>query len=170
MKTIELRRHTSNDGDVLSPEGIADAVRIGSTLTGSYDVVVSSGAQRATQTAACFLAGSGARVPGGVVVDERFRSRREDRWREIYAQTKRGDLAAFIEADPSFVETEAEDFALALRRTAERTPEGGCALVVGHSPMLEAAVWAVTGRFVGPLSKGEGVRLAYTDNAFTIRE
>lgn len=170
MKTIELRRHTDNDGDVLSPEGIAEAVRIGSTLTGPYDVVVSSGAQRATQTAACFLAGHGTRVAGGVVVDEGFRSTNEDRWREIYAQTKRADLASFLEADASFVQDEAEVFALALRRTAERTPEGGRALAVGHSPMLEAVVWAVCGRFVGPLSKGDGVVLTLSDDVFTIRE
>lgn len=169
-KTIELRRHTSNDGDVLTPEGIAEAVRIGSTLTGPYDVIVSSGAQRATQSAACFLAGAGMKVSGGIVVDEGFRSQSEDRWREIYSRTGRGELAAFLDADASFVETEAAGFAEALRRVANLIPDDGHALVVGHSPMLEAAVWAATGRFIGPLSKGEGVFLAYDDDAFTIRE
>ncbi|MGH2760836.1 MAG: histidine phosphatase family protein, partial [Actinomycetota bacterium] len=86
-KTIELRRHTADDGDVLTPEGVADAVRIGATLKGPYDLVVSSGAQRATQAAACFLAGMGAEVPGGVVIDNGFRSLDEERWRAIYSET-----------------------------------------------------------------------------------
>ncbi len=168
-KTIELRRHTSNDGDVLTSDGIAEAVEIGSTLTGPYDLAVSSGAQRATQTAACFLAALGTRVSGGVVVDEGFRSENEDRWREIYAETKKGDLGSFLEADRSFVESEAQAFVEALRRVADRTPDGGSALVVGHSPMLEAAVWGATGTLIAPLGKGEGVVVECSGDAFTIR-
>ena len=34
MKTIELLRHTANDGDVLTPDGVAAAVEIGRGLTG----------------------------------------------------------------------------------------------------------------------------------------
>jgi len=56
-KRIELRRHTDNDGDVLSPEGVRAAVQIGASLGGPYELMVSSGAQRATQAAGCFLAG-----------------------------------------------------------------------------------------------------------------
>ena len=85
-KHVELRRHTDADGDVLTPEGVRKATAIGARLEGGYDLLVSSGAQRATQTLACFLAGLGARVSGGVVVDTRLRSEREDRWREAYEQ------------------------------------------------------------------------------------
>ena len=73
-KYVELRRHTDNEADVLTPEGVRVAVETGSHLTGGYDVLVSSGAQRATQTLACFLAGLGETVPQGVVVEPGLRS------------------------------------------------------------------------------------------------
>src|SRR5438128_9853483 len=56
-KWVELRRHTASDGDVLTPDGIRAAVDIGNRLHDRYDILVSSGAQRATQTIACMLAG-----------------------------------------------------------------------------------------------------------------
>ena len=51
---VELRRHTDNDGDVLTEDGIRAALEIGRGLAGGYVLLVSSGAQRATQTLACF--------------------------------------------------------------------------------------------------------------------
>jgi broad specificity phosphatase PhoE len=168
-KTIELRRHTANDGDVLSMEGVEAALAIGRRLT-PYDLVLSTGAQRATQTAACFLAVMRGEVRGGVVVDEGFRSGREDRWRALYDATKRGDLRGFLEADRDFVEAEAMRFTEALHRVAAHLPEGGRALVVGHSPMLEAAVWGVTGRALPALGKGAGVVLEFNAGAFALRE
>lgn len=167
-KVVELRRHTANDGDVLTPEGVAAAVEIGRGLTGPYDLVVSSGAQRATQTAASFLAGLGRPVTEGVIVDAGFRSDHEERWREIYAETGRGDLEGFLVADYAFVEAEARLFAAALRRVADHTPEGTRALVVGHSPMIEACVWAATGRTIAPLGKGEGIALVLDGGAFRL--
>jgi broad specificity phosphatase PhoE len=169
-KTIELRRHTANDGDALTAEGVVEAVRIGRTLTGPYDLVVSSGAHRATQAAACFLAGLGSTVNGGVVVDEGFRSTNEERWRAIYADTKNGDLDAFLSADFLFVEEEAMRFAEALRRVGIHTPDGGRTLVVGHSPMLEAAVWSVTETAVPALGKGQGIVLVLDDGGFSLAE
>jgi hypothetical protein len=56
MRRLEIRRHTDNDGDSLTEEGVSAALEIGARLEGPYEVVVSTGAQRATQTAACFLA------------------------------------------------------------------------------------------------------------------
>lgn len=170
VKTIELRRHTANDGDALTAEGVADAVRIGRTLQGPYDLVISSGAQRATQSAACLLAGMGAEVAGGVVIDEGFRSLDEDRWRAIYAETKKADLESFLVADYAFVEAEARRFRYAVERVVSHTPDGGRAMVVGHSPMLEATVWAVTERTVPALGKGQAVTLSYTGGTFTIAE
>ncbi len=79
-KTVELRRHTESDGDVLTEDGVRAAVGIGSRLTVSYDLLISSGAQRATQTLACFLAGMGRAQPCGVTVDAAFRSAVEERW------------------------------------------------------------------------------------------
>src|ERR687896_2265150 len=133
-KYIELRRHTDADGDVLMPEGVRAAVEIGSRLTGGYDLLVSSGAQRATQTLACFLAGLGRRLSCGVTVETVFRSTQEDRWRAVAKRSGGGSLEAFIEADPDLVADEAKTMGDALRRVFEQLPEGGRALVVGHSP------------------------------------
>jgi hypothetical protein len=46
---------------------------------------------------------------------------------------------------------------VALRRVVDSLPEGGRALVVGHSPTNEAAVLGLVGEVVAPLGKGEGV-------------
>ena len=73
---VELRRHTDNDGDVLTGEGVAAALRIGAGLAGGYRLGVSTGAQRATQTLACFLAALAQPVPGGVIVEPGLRSER----------------------------------------------------------------------------------------------
>lgn len=51
---VELRRHTDSDGDTLTEEGVRAALEIGRELSGGYALLVSSGAQRATQTLACF--------------------------------------------------------------------------------------------------------------------
>jgi len=47
----------------------------------------------------------------------------------------------------------------ALGQVVEGLPEGGRALVVGHSPTNEAAVLGLTDRIVPPLGKGKGVLL-----------
>ena len=58
-RLVELRRHTDNDGDVLTGKGVVAALRIGAGLAGGYRLGVSTGAQRATQTLACLLAALG---------------------------------------------------------------------------------------------------------------
>lgn len=167
-KRIELRRHTDNDGDVLTSGGVRAAVDIGRDLVGPYDLFVSSGAQRATQTAACVLAGFDGRVPGGVVIDEGFRSLSEDRWREIYSETGSGEIRSFLDADPDFVDREVRGFAEAARRAADHVRDGGRALVVGHSPMQEATVYGLTGETIQPLGKGEGVIVVLADDGVEI--
>src|SRR4029453_5453002 len=89
-KQIELRRHTDADEDFLTAEGVAAALAIGARLTGDYELAVSTGAQRATQTLACLLAALGQRVPGGVIIEPGLRSQREDRWRGAYQKGGRG--------------------------------------------------------------------------------
>src|SRR5699024_10747235 len=162
---IELRRHTDNDGDVLSADGVRAAVAIGTALTDPYDLLVSSGAQRATQAAACFLAGLGAGVAGGVIVDTGFRSRQEDRWKAAYAETGSGHIADFLAAAPELVKAEARQFTEAIRRVAELIPDSGHALVVGHSPMHEATVYGLTGETIEPLGKGQAVVLGLEGDA-----
>ena len=167
-KILELRRHTDNEGDVLSREGVRAALDIGRRLEADYDLAVSTGAQRATQALACMLAGQGRPVPGGVVVETDLRSQAEDRWRELASQAEGGDLSAFRETDPDFVGAEAAALGAALRRVFDELAEGGRALVVGHSPTNEAAVLGLTGEVVGPLGKGEGVLVIADGETFRV--
>jgi broad specificity phosphatase PhoE len=169
-KYVELRRHTDADGDVLTPAGAQAAVDIGSRSQGGYDVLVSSGAQRATQTLACFLAGLGEKVPQGVVVEPALRSGAEDRWRAAYEKTGSGALEALREADPELVVEDSAALAAALRRVLDALPEGGRALVAGHSPTNEAAVLGLTGEIVKPISKGDGVLVVEEDGAVRVEE
>jgi broad specificity phosphatase PhoE len=169
-KYVELRRHTDADGDVLTPEGVQAAIQIGSRLTGGYDLLVSTGAQRATQTLACFLAGLGEKVRQGVVVEPGLRSRVEDRWRAAYEKAGSGELAALREADPEIVEEDSATLASALRRVLDALPDGGRALVAGHSPTNEAAVLGLTGEIVEPISKGEGVLVVEEDGALRVEQ
>lgn len=157
MKTIELLRHTANDGDQLSEGGVAAAVDIGRGLDAGYDLAVSSGAQRATQTIGCLLAGHGERVPGGVVVVAALRSTVEERWRTAYEKAGAGDLASLRAADPELVAADSAALAGSLRQIFAMLPDGGRALAVGHSPTNEAAVFGLTGVLIDPLGKGEGV-------------
>jgi broad specificity phosphatase PhoE len=155
-KTLVLLRHTDNDGDVLSDEGVAAAVDLGSRLKGDYALAVSTGAQRATQTVACILA-AGARATGGVVVEAGLRSDAEDRWRDAYQEAGGGELGDFRRVAPDFVEAEARALGAALRRVADRLEDGQRALIVGHSPTNEAAVLGLTGEEIASMSKGERV-------------
>jgi broad specificity phosphatase PhoE len=154
---VELRRHTANEGDRLTDEGVAAALEIGSGLGGGYRLAVSSGAQRATQTLACFLAALGEPVPDGVVVESRLRSRAEDRWRALAGETESGSITEFLDVDPAFVEEEAARLAAGLSTTLERLDHGEMAIAVGHSPTNEAAVYGLTGDAIAPMAKGAGV-------------
>lgn len=165
-KAVELRRHTDNDGDALTPDGVRTALAIGARLQGGYELLVSSGMQRTTQTLACFLAGLGQRVPGGAIVEPGLRTETEGRWREIYSKTGKPDLESFRLADPEFVVAEAERLGAALGRIFDALSESGRALAVGHSPTNEAAVFALTGQVVGPLAKGAGVLVVADGNKY----
>ena len=166
---IEMRRHTDNDGDVLTPEGVQAAVEIGRGLAGGYRLAVSTGAQRATQALACMLAGLGQRVPDGVIVEPGLRSDDEDRWRALAGKAAAGgDLHAFRDADADFVDEQANSLGLALKRVFDLLADGEAALVVGHSPTNEAAVLGLTGQVVAPLGKGEGVVVVMTDGEFSV--
>jgi broad specificity phosphatase PhoE len=167
-REIELRRHTDNEDDVLTAEGVDAALAIGARLRGGYHLGVSTGAQRATQTLACFLAALGQRVPGGVVVEAGLRSQVEDRWRAAYQKAGSGGLKALRDADPELVAQDSERLGAALRRVLEGLPDGGRALVVGHSPTNEAAVLGLTGEIVAPLAKGAGVLVVAGDGGWQL--
>jgi broad specificity phosphatase PhoE len=161
---VELRRHTDSDGDALTEEGVRAALEIGRGLAGRYELLVSSGAQRATQTLACFACVLGEPVAGGAVVEAALRSSMEDRWRAAYRSAGSGELSALRAADPELVREDSAVLAAALRRVLERLPEGGRALAVGHSPTNEAAVFGLTGATIAPMSKGAGVLVVSDDD------
>src|SRR5215831_8437616 len=160
MRYVELRRHTDNEGDRLTPQGAADAEMIGRDgLHPPYAVFVSTGAARATQMLEILRRAAGqddvpiSAVPG-------LGSSVEDRWREAARAAGKGaDLEAIRAIDPDLVERESWLLGSALRQVVEGLPEGGRALVVGHSPTSEAAVLGLAGRVVPPLGKGEGILL-----------
>jgi hypothetical protein len=98
-----------------------------------------------------------------------LRSSVEDRWREAARAAGKGaDLEAMRAVDPDLVEMESQLLGAALRQVVEELPEGGRALVVGHSPTNEAAVFGLTGEEVGPLSDGAGVLLVEEDGAYRV--
>jgi broad specificity phosphatase PhoE len=162
-KEIELRRHTDNDGDALTEEGVRAALEVGRGLRGGYELLVSTGAQRATQTLACFACALAERVPGGALVAPGLRSQFEDRWRSAYQKAGSGELEALRAADPELVAEDSATLGAALGSVLDRLRDGGRALVVGHSPTNEAAVLGLTGEIVEPMSKGSGVLIAFDD-------
>ncbi len=158
MRYIEMRRHTDNDGDALTPDGVSAAEAIGrDRLSPPYAAFISTGAARATQMLEILRHAAGqddtpiTEAPG-------LRSSVEDRWREAAkAAAKGADVEAMRAVDPDLVETESRLLGSVLRQVIDGLPEGGRALIVGHSPTNEAAVLGLTGRPVPPLGKGEGV-------------
>lgn len=168
VRYVELRRHTDNDGDRLTAAGVQAAVELGRELRGGYRVVVSSGAQRATQTAACIIAGLGQPVADGVVVEPDLRSTMEDRWRTAYRTAGAGDIESLRTADPDLVQADSASLAEGLERVFDRLKDGERALAIGHSPTNEAAVFGLTGVIVKPMGKGEGIVVAKTGDEYSV--
>ena len=63
-------------------------------------------------------------------------------------EPNRGALEALREADAELVAEDSERLGAALGRVLGALPDGGRALVVGHSPTNEAAVFGLTGVLV----------------------
>jgi broad specificity phosphatase PhoE len=168
VKQVELRRHTDNEGDALTPAGVAAAIDLGAQLSGGYRLVASSGAQRATQTAACMLAGLGEQVPGGVVIAEDLRSGREEEWRAAYRKAGKGDLASLRKADRELVDEDSAVLAQGLQWLMDQLEDGQRALAIGHSPTNEAAVFGLTGIVTPPMGKGQGVIVVEGDDGYAI--
>ncbi len=76
------------------------------------------------------------------------------------AAGRRADLKDIRATGPDLAGRESWLPGPALRQVVAGLPEGGRALVAGHSPATEAAVPGLTGRVVPPLGKGNGVLLA----------
>ena len=160
MRYVELCRHTDNDGDRLTSQGAEQAELIGrDRLRPPYAAFVATGAARATQMLEILRLAAG-QDDTPITVAAGLRSSVEDRWRQAAKAAGKGaDLAAIRAIDQDLVERESWLLALALRQVVDGLPDGGRALVVGHSPTNEAAVLGLAGQVVPPLGKGEGVLL-----------
>jgi broad specificity phosphatase PhoE len=169
MRTVDLFRHTDNDGDELTADGVEAAERVGrELLTPPYDAYVSSGAARATQMLEILRRAAG-QEDLAILAEPGLRSAVEDRWRDVgKAAGKGADLEAFRERDPHLVDQESELLGRGLKHILDTLPDGGRALVVGHSPTNEAAVLGLTGTVVAPLGKGDGVTVVERDGAYSV--
>ncbi|TCO17204.1 hypothetical protein EV652_11832 [Kribbella steppae] len=157
MRYVELRRHTDNDGDQLTPRGVADAEAISGRLHPPYVAFVSTGAARCTQMLEILRSATGQNdVP--ITEATALRSSVEDRWRAAARTAGKGaDVEAMRAVDPDLVDRESWLLGVALRQVVEGLPDGGRALVVGHSPTNEAAVLGLAGEAISSMGKGEGI-------------
>jgi hypothetical protein len=170
MRYVELRRHTDNDGDRLSEQGVADAEAIGRTgLHPPYALFISTGAERASEMLRILRRAAG-QDEAPVITETALRSAVEDRWREAAKAAGKGaSLEEMRAVDPDLVEHESRLLGAALQGIVEALPDGGRALIVGHSPTNEAAVCGLTGQIIAPLGKGEGALVVEDAGRYDVR-
>lgn len=140
VKVLELRRHANRDpsADRLSAEGRAQAEDLGRASAGGFDIVFTSPAQRAAETVAWILRGMHAQLPPRHAVVPGL---------------------AGQDTDGSPVQ-----LARVVSELLDAVPEGGRALAIGHTPIVEKAAEGLTGRRIEPLAECEGVRLVRADD------
>ena len=160
LRRLEIRRHaakgTELGGDSLSPQGIEQAHQLGRSLRVGYTHLFSSGAQRATQTLACMLAGMGRHVLNGVVIRPGLGSALEAEWREAARAAGDTSLGKLLSQNESLVRQESERLAAELRAILADLPEGAYGLAIGHSPLSECGIYGLTGKVQPPLKECEG--------------
>lgn len=140
MRQIELRRHAKRDPnrDALSPAGRAQAEDVGRESARGYDAVFVSPAERAAETAAWIVRGSGRQLPEHGVIP---------------------GLAGKDETGGS-----AEGMAVGVRALLASVPEGAVGLAVSHTPFVERAMAGLTGRDPKPFAECEGIRVTMQDD------
>jgi phosphohistidine phosphatase SixA len=170
MRYVELRRHTDNDGDKLSEQGVADAEEIGRTaLHPPYAAFVSTGAERAAEMLRILRRAAG-QDEVSITTETGLRSSVEDRWRDAAKAAGKGaSIEEMRRVDPDLIEHESRLLGSVLRRILEGLPEGGRALVVGHSPTNEAAVYGLAGETIAALGKGDGVLVVEDGGRYDVR-
>ena len=140
MKSLELRRHARRDpaADRLSPDGRAQAEDVGRGANGAYAAVFVSPAERTAETAAWFLRGAGQQLPDHAVI---------------------AGLAGHDASGGS-----PEGMAAGVRALLDRIPDGGRALAISHTPLVEHAALGLTGREIPPLGECEGILVEQADD------
>lgn len=161
MRRLELRRHAPRDPDEdkVSHQGGRLAEQIGRGLRGPYAAIFTSTAKRAAETAAFFLSGLGQKLPENHLVTEGLASQVEDRWRTAAKAAGTGRIGEIVKQDEDLVREESGRLADAIRELLDRVPEDATGLAIGHSPLIEAAVYGLTGDVIEPLKECEGVLL-----------
>jgi broad specificity phosphatase PhoE len=159
MRALELRRHAPRDKeeDRLTPEGQRLAEEVGRELPGGYAAVFSSPTKRAAETVAWFLRGLGQPLPDQHGVSEGLASPMEDRWRAAGKASGTGRIDDIEGVDRDLVEQEAARLGGVVRELLASLPKDGRGLAVGHSPLIEAAVYGTAGTVIEPLDECEGV-------------
>ena len=140
MRQLELRRHAKRDpnADRLSAQGRAQAEDVGRASAAGYDAVFVSPAERAAETAAWILRGSGRQLPEHAVIP---------------------GLAGKDATGGS-----PEGLAEGVRILLAAVPEGGIGLAVGHTPFVERAMTGLSGREPSPFAECEGIRMTLHDD------
>jgi len=141
MRQLELRRHAKRDpnADRLSAQGRAQAEDVGRASAAGYDAVFVSPAERAAETAAWILRGSGRQLPEHAVIP---------------------GLAGKDATGGS-----PEGLAEGVRILLAAVPEGGIGLAVGHTPFVERAMTGLSGREPSPFAECEGIRVTLHDDS-----
>jgi phosphohistidine phosphatase SixA len=169
MRYVEVFRHTDNDDDALSSEGIKAAEKIGrERLSPPYAAFVSTGASRARQMLE-ILRRAAAQEDVPLTENPALRSSVEDRWRTAAKAAGKGaDVEGMRRVDPDLVDKESRLLGGALRQVFDGLNDGERALVVGHSPTNEAAVLGLAAAVVSPMGKGDAVLVTERDGAFQV--
>ena len=148
MERLELRRHAPREAmrDALSERGRALAEDVGRSRLERYDVVFVSPAERAAETAAWMLRGAGQQLPPGHAV-----------------------IPGLAGQDASGGSP--EGLAAGVRALLDQIPDGGLALAISHTPLVERSAFGLTGREIAPLSECEGVMVTrHDDGQITVEE
>ena len=160
LRRLEIRRHaakgTELGGDSLSPGGIEQAHQLGRSIRVGYTHLFSSGAQRATQTLACILAGMGRYVVSGVAIRPGLGSEREAEWRAAARSAGTTSIEGLLSQNEALVREESERLAAETRSILAELPVGSYGLAIGHSPLSECAIYGLTGKLFAPLKECEG--------------
>jgi phosphohistidine phosphatase SixA len=111
---------------------------VGRESARGYDAVFVSPAERAAETAAWIVRGSGRQLPEHGVIP---------------------GLAGKDETGGS-----AEGMAVGVRALLASVPEGAVGLAVSHTPFVERAMTGLTGRDPKPFAECEGIRVTMQDD------
>jgi phosphohistidine phosphatase SixA len=147
MRQLELRRHAKRDPDAdrLSAAGRAQAENVGRASPARYDAVFVSPAERAAETAAWILRGSGQQLPEHDVIPGL-----------VGKDATRGSPEGMAEG---------------VRTLLAAVPEGGIGLAVGHTPFVERAMTGLIGREPSSFAECEGIRVTlYDDGRLEVEE